>query len=566
MRSAKNLLFLVIWNFALCCTVYGEDPSREILLAVIRTLQKQNIALRSEKLKADAEQKKQIEELRNSVKLKADAVKKQIEEFRNSSGMEWSTFGKLNYINMDLPAAESLGKIPRPAYIARRMEMLQKCASLGATVPSNVSRETEFSRESEVNIFGFSATSLCTVNHILPHSRQCRVSWSPCVQHMGGVDVEGPHAGETMPEADAAMFLNGVILKGNKNLHAHSSYVRSRENLFCMEAGGEYYDKDPSVGLYPILTEESCQGWDECGFKCMVVASSASVYCKIGAVEGEPGSWTVLRASDPDDLAQIKLALRTYNAIAVDTAARFAHLAAPSKAGTEAGMTSEKYIGEIRKSIADSCALRVPDPDNIPADAVFRVIEFGPARSDAEDSDKQPGLEAARRRLHPAPNPMLLEQRNFNVNVNHNYKEGRYETAPVEPNVFAAFWPSCLDVDPLAATCNLCRRRLSLCYPLVVEPFAHDDFQAFEMPDPAEDASEVSGPTAGDASEAHGHGDSDLAGADESNAAGGREAPRISVAPLLGLGPPAAGAGLDWSTVSPSKAAGAAGLLDGHSD
>jgi hypothetical protein len=324
----------------------------------------------------------------------------------------------------------------------------------------------------------------------------------------GGVDVEGPQAGETMPEAVAAMFLNGVILKGNKNLHAYSSYVRNFENLFCMEAGGEYYgNTDPSVGLYPILMEESCRGWDGCGFKCMVVASSASVYCKIGAVEGEPGSWTVLRASDPDDLAQIKLALRTYNAIALDTAARFAHTAAPSRAGTKGGMTSEKYIGEIRKSIADSCELRVPDPDNIPADAVFRIIEFGPARSDEEYSDEQPSLGAARRRLHPAPNPMLLQQRNVNVNINHNYKKGRYETAPVEPSVFAAFWPSCLDVDPLAATCNLCRRRLSLCNPPLVEPFADDDFQAFGMPDPAEGASQVSGPAAGDASEAHGHGD-----------------------------------------------------------
>jgi hypothetical protein len=51
---AKKLLFLA--SFALCCTIYGEVPSRQDLLAaVIRMLQKQNIALRSEKLKADAE-------------------------------------------------------------------------------------------------------------------------------------------------------------------------------------------------------------------------------------------------------------------------------------------------------------------------------------------------------------------------------------------------------------------------------------------------------------------------------------------------------------------------------
>jgi hypothetical protein len=121
-------------------------------------------------------------------------------------------------------------------------------------------------------------------------------------------------------------------------------------------------------------------------------------------------------------------------------------------------------------------------------------------------------------------------------------------------------------VDPLAATCNLCRRRLSLCNPLLVEPFADDDFQAFGMPDPAEGASQVSGPAAGDASEAHGHGDSDLAGADESNSGCGRESPRISVALLLGLGPPAAGPARDWSTVAQSRGAGAAGLLDGNSD
>ena len=244
------------------------------------------------------------------------------------------------------------------------------------------------------------------------------------------------------------------------------------------------------------------------------------------------------------------MALTTYNAIALDTAARFAHIRAPSRAGTKDGTTSVKYIGEIRTSIVGSCALRVPDPDNIPADAVFRVIEFGPARSDAEDSEKQPGVGAAQRRLHPAPNPMLLEQRNLNVNVNHNYKEGRYETAPVEPNVFAAFWPSCLDVDPLAATCNLCRRRLSLCDPLLVEPFADDDFQAFEMQDQAGDASEAPG-------------GSDLAGADESDA-GGREEPRISLAPLLGPGPPVAGPALDGSTAVPLRGAVAAGWLDGH--
>ena len=394
-----------------------------------------------------------------------------------------------------------------PAYIADRMDMLRSCLDDGATVISGNSCKRDL-EVFDVTIFGADFPSVLTINHIIPHAPLCRLNWTPCVQNMGGVN----QTGLTMSPDEAAIFLNGVVLSGKKS--PYSSYVRSPENLFSMCQGNVYYDHDPSVALYPIKSVNGCQEWNKCGYKCMVVASSAAVYCKIGALDGEPGSWTVLRASDPDDLAQIKLAINTYRTIALETAARFAHLEAPSKSGSGAGMTSEKYISEIRESIVNKNQLRVPDPDNIPADAVFRVIEFGSACSKAEE---QPSPAPGARQLHPAPNPMLLQQRNVNVNVNHNYKCGLYETAPVIKNVFAAFWPSCFDMDPQATTCNLCRHQLSVRNPYLVEPFAENEWEAIEMPDPAEGVADVN----------------DASGADESKS-GGQEVPLVGVVPVSG--------------------------------
>ena len=86
----------------------------------------------------------------------------------------------------------------------------------------------------------------------------------------------------TMSPDEAAMFLNGIILSGNENMRPHSSYVISPGNLFSMCQGNVYYyNHGPSVALYPIKTIKGCQEWNKCGYKCMVVASSAAVYIKI---------------------------------------------------------------------------------------------------------------------------------------------------------------------------------------------------------------------------------------------------------------------------------------------
>ena len=120
---------------------------------------------------------------------------------------------------------------------------------------------------------------------------------------------------------------------------------------------------------------------------------------------------------------------------------------------------------------------------------------------------------------------MLLQQRNLNDNVNHNYKCGfkLYTTAPVIENVYAAFWPSCSDMDPLATTCNLCRHHLSLRNPFLAEPFAENEMEAIEMPDPA-DGSDASGA-------------SDVTDVVEESESGGREAPLVRVAPEPGVDP-----------------------------
>ncbi len=90
----------------------------------------------------------------------------------------------------------------------------------------------------------------------------------------------------------------------------------------------------------------------------------------------------------------------------------------------------------------------LPNPDLNPENTLFRVVRFGPA------SFYNSMLDTI---LHPAPIPDLLQQRNLNALVNHLYKKSSFPRAPFKSGVFAAFWPSCLDLDDTGATCNLCR-------------------------------------------------------------------------------------------------------------
>ena len=80
---------------------------------------------------------------------------------------------------------------------------------------------------------------------------------------------------------------------------------------------------------------------------------------------------------------------------------------------------TEKFVAEVRKSIKASNGISLPDPDNIPANAIFRMIEFGPVVSDG------PG-----RGLHSAPNPDLLQLRNLDAQCNRAYHNGELEGLP----------------------------------------------------------------------------------------------------------------------------------------
>ena len=131
---------------------------------------------------------------------------------------------------------------------------------------------------------------------------------------------------------------------------------------------------------------------------------------------------------------------------------------------------TEKFVAEVRKSIKASNGISLPDPDNIPANAIFRMIEFGPVVSDG------PG-----RGLHSAPNPDLLRLRNLDAQCNRAYRNGELEGLPPIEKVSAAFSVACLDMDPLGGSCMLCRHHMSRMDPELVQPFAEDDFEALQM-------------------------------------------------------------------------------------
>jgi hypothetical protein len=133
---------------------------------------------------------------------------------------------------------------------------------------------------------------------------------------------------------------------------------------------------------------------------------------------------------------------------------------------------TEKLVAAVRESIIKSGMISLPDPDSIPADAIFRVVEFGPTERAAHGSGS---------RLHPAPNPDLLRLRNLDAECNRAYKNGELAGVARLPGVSAAFSVACLDLDPRGGSCMLCRHHVSLMSPELVEPFAADDWEALEM-------------------------------------------------------------------------------------
>jgi hypothetical protein len=294
--------------------------------------------------------------------------------------------------------------------------------------------------------------------------------------------------------------MNGVkepkqqVKPGDKklgNTRQYSSLNRGRPNIFAMKAGLELFDRDPSIGILPVLPVEDEEKWLLDGFEALVLAESADQYVQIGATRIPMGMGvaflTLLNSSVAEDLQKIQLALGSMAEICLRTATVLRSKSAPKykPAGTreeaegsedaegseeaEAGSdgtfsadesdshsdfvrscrpSHEKYIREIHESFEQTGYIWVPNPDKIPENTLFRVVRFGPGNFYNKIPDSG---------LHPAPIPDLLQQRNLNVLVNHLYKKNLFPSVPFTSGVFAAFWPSCLDLDSTGATCNLCR-------------------------------------------------------------------------------------------------------------
>ena len=299
--------------------------------------------------------------------------------------------------------------------------------------------------------------------------------------------------------------LKNPALRGSSstNTKPYSCLNRARPNIFSIKSGLAYYDRDPSVGLLPLYQSSNTDRWISDGFEALVLAESAQQYVAIGATEIPAGKGieflTVLNSSVPGDLVKIRLAIASAvksalrstilfrnetfperrNSSGKDTCARHKAGADLSEAVPEHRRTAkdgtceretstdrsegdsseeesksreciihEKYIREIHQSIEEAGHLWVPDSEQIPSNLLFRVVRFGPAAF----SNAVPSAD-----LHPAPIPDLLQQRNLNVIVNHMYKQNKFSRAPFTDGFFAAFWPSCLDLDTTGATCNLCR-------------------------------------------------------------------------------------------------------------
>jgi hypothetical protein len=99
--------------------------------------------------------------------------------------------------------------------------------------------------------------------------------------------------------------------------------------------------------------------------------------------------------------------------------------------------------------------LPVPDPARLPAGAVFRVLTFSASVFDAAAGALVPVGRDGAAGF-PAPVPALLQEHNANVLVNHAYPAG-WTGAPRAPRTCAVLRRTCLDFGGPCA-CPLCRR------------------------------------------------------------------------------------------------------------
>jgi hypothetical protein len=338
-----------------------------------------------------------------------------------------STFSNLKFVPMKLHP--TVRKHSRPGYIS-----------------SFLSRFPHDSRPLDCPEDIFTVQDMELI-HVIPFSKYCRPFWLSSVQALAGLD----EAGNTITDQQASLLISGI----EKDEMTQHSLALSISSLLHIHNGRFYVEKDPAVAILPILTEEQILDWNGEGYKCLVIASSSDILGYIGAKNAR----SVSLASNASNLQEIKLAFSTFANMSRSFAALHCGETAPKHLSAEdqtfrPGEHSQKFCQEIRADIAKAGELWLPDPDDIPPEASFPVVEYAPVRVDEEIGEL---VQAGDRAGHAAPIPYMLQLRNLNAAINHAYKEGRFATVPPREGLAAALWPSCSDVDPACASCSLCR-------------------------------------------------------------------------------------------------------------